>query len=273
MPTISQIGLPKPVSGKELEDIAYVYFSHRFNVPFQKWGRIGQKQDGIDLMGGNIGVQCKNYNSTPLTVKIIESDIMRAEEKFPSLSQLYIVTTAPTDVKIQEYIRDRKGKFPVEIYYWEVLELFLLQNPQIKEMFYPAEKQIDQTQLFICQFLKLCNKYGMASIIEQVDFIVPYTYNTITTLERLANDLYSLIHSDEGILVNKEIKRKIDLFRENIWFLINKSSVYGIPNNNVVVPRFPINKKEQIENEFLTKRNELAKTYGEYAFGDDWMKL
>lgn len=69
MPTISEIGLPLPPTYQEFESIVCDYFTHTFKIPFQKWGRPGQAQYGIDLLGGNIGVQCKNYINTPLTIQ------------------------------------------------------------------------------------------------------------------------------------------------------------------------------------------------------------
>ena len=93
MPSIYQIGLPIPKDYSEFENMVKEFFCNKYGCVFQKYGRPGQKQSGIDLICGTIGVQCKNYYNTQLTIPLLRKEY-------------YIVTTAKRDVVIQDYVRN-----------------------------------------------------------------------------------------------------------------------------------------------------------------------
>lgn len=94
-------------------------------------GRRGQRQDGIDIFGRSesndwVGVQCKVKSKGGwLTEKECEIEILKALQFNPKLTEYYILTTAPRDAVLQEYIRTKdddqinNNKFRVFIMFWE----------------------------------------------------------------------------------------------------------------------------------------------------------
>ena len=106
MPSIYQIGLPIPKDYSEFENMVKEFFCNKYGCVFQKYGRPGQKQSGIDLICGTIGVQCKNYYNTQLTIPLLRKELENAKKITPCLTEYYIVTTAKRDVVIQDYVRN-----------------------------------------------------------------------------------------------------------------------------------------------------------------------
>lgn len=148
MPALSNIELPRPKDWNEFEDICLSVCKSRWeNSNFTKFGRRGQKQDGVDIhgyniLGASIGVQCKNTLSS-LTEKIIETEVNKAETFTPLISELYIATSASSDVNLQRYImemskqRVASGKFGVGILFWSDIEQDLSKNINEVARFYP----------------------------------------------------------------------------------------------------------------------------------------
>jgi hypothetical protein len=130
MPTITTSRLPPPTSWDEFEEICKSAFSLRWANPnLARHGRQGQKQDGVDIYGIDslqnfVGVQCKN-TTTSISEKIVDGECLKAEKFEPTLTALYIATTADRDVNIQAYARQlsaerrKANKFPVDVVFWQ----------------------------------------------------------------------------------------------------------------------------------------------------------
>lgn len=265
VPSIHEIGIPIPKSYHEFESIVCDYFSNRFLAEFQKYGVQGQNQDGIDLIWNNIGVQCKNYQKAKLTEAKLESDIIKAESITPQLTHLFIVTTAPRDVKIQSYINKRSRKFPIEIYYWDVIENFLMQNPQVKHLYYP-EIQND-TDEFIDIFLEKCIKYSLYDNMCNNDFISMFREESFLAIDNLKEELKHLINSEESIRVDKNVIYDVGDMIFHLQYIAHELAMAATPNaNGVSIPRFPYEKKEEIEKQILDSRNEICRIYAKYKF-------
>lgn len=265
MPSIHEIGLPIPPSYQEFESIVCDYFSNKFSNEFQKYGVQGQNQDGIDLIWNNIGVQCKNYQKTRLTETKLEADISRAETIIPQLSHLFIVTTAPRDVKIQNYINNRSRKFPIEIFYWDVIENFLMKNPQIKNLYYPVQQS--DTDEFVCIFLERCIKYSLYDIICNNDFISTFRAESFCDIDNLKEELKCLVNSKASIRVDKNTLNDVLIMISHLEYITHQLAMTATPNiNGVSRPRFPDEKKEEIEKQILESRNEICRIYLKYKF-------
>lgn len=110
MPTIASSVVPPPKSWDEFEDITLAAAKLRWNnSDFQRNGRQGQKQDGVDVFGHDdddrhIGVQCKN-TVDGISLGTITKEIALAEGFKPSLDGLYIATTAKRDGPLQTEVR------------------------------------------------------------------------------------------------------------------------------------------------------------------------
>lgn len=130
MPTISSSVVPPPKSWDEFEDITLAASKLRWNsTDFQRHGRTGQKQDGVDVFGlddddRHIGIQCKN-TVDGISMDVIRKEIANAEGFEPLLDRLYIATTSKRDAPLQKEVRllsevrRRDRKFRVAILFWD----------------------------------------------------------------------------------------------------------------------------------------------------------
>jgi hypothetical protein len=96
---------------------------------FFRNGRLGQKQDGVDIYGSEaasdiIGIQCKNTNGH-ISESLVLKEIEHAEQFLPALDVLYIATTCSRDGTLQRKLRliseDRAARhaFPVYLLFWD----------------------------------------------------------------------------------------------------------------------------------------------------------
>lgn len=266
MPTISQIGLPIPVTGEEFEDIVRDCLSVIFGIPFQKIGVPGQKQFGLDLYSGNIGVQCKRYKNTQLTTTILEKDIQQVEKNYPTIEKLIIATTYPRDVKIQQYVINRQG-IQIEIYYWDIFETVLLQNMSIKELHYPKKNEDIPTKQFINRFLSLCHKYNVYEMLTN-DYFVPFLERIYGNQDVFFEEVTMLINSDHSLNVNKVVLQEIAEFRDCLFNLVDVSSLHTVSNGGgIAIPTYFHDEVEKYWEEYKQKLLVLNRIYDKYKFG------
>lgn len=116
-----------PDSWEYFEDLVCDLVRLEFNNPnFQRYGRQGQRQNGIDIYGvidtGVVGIQCKKYEE-PLTPSLIKSIIKEGCQFKPTLSKFIIATTTSRDKKTDNVIieanKDPEKLFETLIWYWE----------------------------------------------------------------------------------------------------------------------------------------------------------
>ena len=140
-------------SWDEFEDLCCVLFQKEWGTA-QKYGRYGQVQQGVDVFGQNrhdgdqwYGVACKGENTqfgAKLTAREIDHELAKADTFTPRLAHWIIATTAPVDVKLQEYVhkltshRKALGLCPVTVYGWGDIETLLLKHLDVTQRFYPA---------------------------------------------------------------------------------------------------------------------------------------
>lgn len=149
MPTLASCELPRPKSWDEFEDICLSISKIRWQNPnFYRFGRQGQKQDGVDIYGNGqlgqiIGVQGKNTLLNPITIKTINDEIENAELFTPKIAELYIATSSHRDVNIQRQVHEiswqrvSQGKFGVGIIFWSDIEQELSKDINELMRFYP----------------------------------------------------------------------------------------------------------------------------------------
>lgn len=135
MNSINNVLIPSIVNEDLFEEFCLDYWKKRLNDQnSRRNGRRGQRQDGVDIFGrleSNewIGAQCKvKSRGDRLTEKECDIEILKALKFNPKLSQYHILTTAPRDGVLQEYIRKKddehiKNKeFRVFVMFWEDIE-------------------------------------------------------------------------------------------------------------------------------------------------------
>lgn len=130
----------------------------------QLYGRRGQSQDGVDIIGRRngdldciVGIQCKLKGAgQQLEEKEIREEVEKALKFKPPLSEYIIVTTAPDDSKfhtlaleLSEFAsRGREKNFKVSILGWGSLEREIRRHPEALNAFdsshTPQQDQFEQ---------------------------------------------------------------------------------------------------------------------------------
>ncbi len=148
MPTYASSKLPPLRSWEEFEDIVSDIAKLRWRDPnCSRYGRNGQRQNGVDIIGkpsyldGLSGIQCKN--SDEVNIKIINEEITEADNFKPLLNEYIIACTASRDVKLHSAVmqlsqeRQRRGKFPVQMWFWEDIALDIARDQELMKKHYP----------------------------------------------------------------------------------------------------------------------------------------
>ena len=125
---------------------------HNPNV--QEYGRIGQRQHGVDIHGrinnsANYGgVQCKDKDGLAakrLTKKEMQQEVLEAKNFSPALLEFVIVYTGPRDEGLQDEANrlteeNRKaGLFSVSVWSWQEIKAELAKHLDLLRTHYPAQ--------------------------------------------------------------------------------------------------------------------------------------
>ena len=105
MPSPQSVDYPKPTDWQEFERLCRALMSEVYGAPFQRWGRAGQRQHGIDALcmtnGRTVAIQCKG-RSDSLGSTLTSTDITDAVADIDTsptvVRELIIMTTASDDV-------------------------------------------------------------------------------------------------------------------------------------------------------------------------------
>lgn len=133
---------PKPQDWNAFEDIVCDVFTRKYqNLNLQRYGRSGQRQNGVDIAGlfpgGVLGVQCKHHVRGDLDTKEIDNEITKSEKFRPGLAEYVIATSADRDTKAHEHVlslaatRQSVGMFPVTLKFWEDICGWLAEYPDL----------------------------------------------------------------------------------------------------------------------------------------------
>jgi hypothetical protein len=145
-----------PKNWQDFELLSKEVAKKRFDCEFDMFGRAGQKQDGIDVIGvdkeyQHIGIQCKHKKADApkskkihLTIskKVIEEEIKKADGLKPPLNKLIVATTSFRDAVLQRHIsainldRTKRRLFGVELWTWETFEEELNNHPELSYLYY-----------------------------------------------------------------------------------------------------------------------------------------
>jgi hypothetical protein len=151
--------IPPPNDWKEFENIVKSALELRWRTSdLTIHGRQGQKQNGVDIYGSNdlgclVGIQCKlTVNS--ISKSIINEETSNAEHFQPSISTLYIATTSPSDVALQQHVRNlsatraASGQFPVGILFWMDIVQDLTKDTNAVQRHYPQLFKIQNSNQY-----------------------------------------------------------------------------------------------------------------------------
>ena len=133
---------PKPSDWNTFEDIVCDVYSRKLgNYNLQRYGRRGQKQYGVDIVGftsnGLLGIQCKHHPTGTITINETDNEIAKAEDFQPKLDLFVIATSADRDNDAHTHIlevsekRVAQGKYPVTIMFWQDIYSWLAEFPDL----------------------------------------------------------------------------------------------------------------------------------------------
>lgn len=133
---------PKPRDWAVLEDIVADVLSRKYrSYNLQRYGRSGQGQQGIDIvgpvMGRLIGIQCKHHPKGNISTDEIDKLIGKSEEFSPQPQELVIATSADRDITAHNHVlqisqqREAESKYPVSIKFWDDILDWLFDYPNL----------------------------------------------------------------------------------------------------------------------------------------------
>lgn len=163
-----------PDTGDGFERLTQLICEIKYGCHFDRYGRNGQKQFGIDLFNKNfeICVQCKNYqtnNAVKMLLDGLEQDFLSAITKFHGSIHTYVLaTTVQRDTAIQDAFASLSKKYPdidINLLFWEDFQDTLRNNPDlIARAQYPSDAdhklQILINTLYdaLCSFRRAINE-------------------------------------------------------------------------------------------------------------------
>lgn len=136
---------PKPANWQDFQIFIKDLLNEKFEKGFDIYGRNGQAQDGIDILGRfnnkTIGIQCKRLD-IDLTLKLITDEIAQTDKSSLKLARYIFATTCPRDKNIQKIIvdlnteRSNNSLFEIELWFWETIEDEINGNINIQTKYY-----------------------------------------------------------------------------------------------------------------------------------------
>lgn len=135
----------KPANWQDFQTFIKDLLNEKYDEGFDIYGRNGQSQDGIDILGSYhsnvIGVQCKRLDSE-LTMKLVKEEIEKTDKSNLKLTKYIFATTTSRDKNIQKEILslnlERKNYylFEIELWFWETIEDEINGNINIQAKYY-----------------------------------------------------------------------------------------------------------------------------------------
>jgi len=146
------VEIPKPKDWQAFQRNCVLLFRAELNDPnAQEYGRGGQDQNGIDVLGkreGNpdhyVGIQCRHIK-TPLKEEKILNDCRAALEIKAGLKEIIFATTAPDDkratnaaINVERTLRDEGRDVAVVLYGWAALQILISLHDVAYTAFFPS---------------------------------------------------------------------------------------------------------------------------------------
>jgi len=144
--------IPKPKDWQVLQRGCVILFQADLRDPHaQEYGRNGQEQRGIDVLGRRngdpdhfVGVQCRHIKAPMKKAKILK-DCREALTIKAGLKEIIFATTCPSDTKatdaaieVERELRAEGHDLKVVVYSWSDLELMIAQHSTAYNYFFPS---------------------------------------------------------------------------------------------------------------------------------------
>ena len=163
MPTYSLMQIPKSRSEEEFECICTDLLNKKYNGRFKRYGRKGQRQDGIDIYDESLSsscivAQCKNYFNPKSATNLIK----KVKEDFYALNNLgfynkigkfIVMTSMDRDTKVQSEILGINSNIDIEILFWEEIQEVVCSNVDLFQKYYPQMFNLNSKTITIGGFI------------------------------------------------------------------------------------------------------------------------
>ncbi len=210
-------------------------------------GRNGQTQHGVDIYGRRggyggpyVGVQCKGKEGNTYGKKVTEAELRKEVKKAlhftPRLPEFILVTTAPSDVGIQNVARliteeNENSDHPmtIAVWGWGELETRIFEHPAAIRAFLPDSTPFMDEILSGQDIIKTKVDSGFAALNARLDqFIPPSGYatlgNTVGSSAKEKSELEAYLHAEidtyRDLIVNGLSKTGMGLLEKlkgKIW--------------------------------------------------------
>jgi hypothetical protein len=147
-----KIQWPLPANWEDFEDMCYrLALAERALVSGRKYGRRGQEQHGVDIVGQtdhvdwrNVGIQCKlktEYLGGELRATELNEVYEKSKALQPRLDKLYVATTIARDTEIAALVDQINESWQrrhfLEVWCWEDICNMLDSHPTTAARYYP----------------------------------------------------------------------------------------------------------------------------------------
>lgn len=245
MPLQSEMKLPQTKNAAEFEDIVCDVCTKKYKREFQKNGRPGQKQYGVDILcdgEDRICIQCKNYI---LKKKDLEEIINEIKEFDISFSKFIIATSSSRDATLQSVIQkindEKKLKFIVDIMFWEEIEGIVIKNKKLFKKYYPRLAEIKKSRIkpikkIVLDFNKCISKYYVVDFVQE-DVSIGLPIKSIQYEDLFIEEVKGILKEHHFLQRKKKfylISQFVETLEEYNVFLSGR--LYPTDMNNKLVP-------------------------------------
>lgn len=229
--------IPKPRDWQAFQRNCVLLFRAEWNDPLaQEYGRSGQKQRGIDILGQrelsgalrHVGVQCRLI-STPLTKKQIERECLEAIALVADLREIIFATTAPDDthatdaaIEVQNELLAKGHILRVVVYGWGNLQTLIASHNPAYNAFFPqaVATATAQTSSFI-------GEGSQAELASQIAALVAQGLRSSNS-PYIPKDVIGGGTENEDAALHAKIDTYRDLFKRDNEYLVAERGLRGL---------------------------------------------
>jgi Flp pilus assembly protein TadD len=224
--------IPKPKDWQALQRGCVILFQAELRDPHaQEYGRNGQEQRGIDVLGRRngdpdhfVGIQCRRL-ATPMKKAKILADCRAALSIKAGLKEIIFATTCPSDVnatnaaiEVERELRGEGHDLKVVLFSWSDLELKISQHPAAFAFFFPSTVATTATQS-----LARLDPDSLSALVEALAArLQPSSQSVVPADVKAPSD------SSEDPALHAKIDLLRDLFRTKSLFLPAKEGLLDI---------------------------------------------
>ncbi|MBD5534581.1 MAG: hypothetical protein HDQ99_02755 [Lachnospiraceae bacterium] len=208
MPTSLEVVLPRTKDANEFEDMVCDVCRKKYKKEFQRYGRTGQKQDGIDIISVGVKkiicVQCKNYKISKKDIKDIIREVKGC--KLP-ISKFIIATSTSRDTELQNFITEINNSctgdlnFKIYIMFWEEIANNIILHKKMMKKYFSVinrEKPVDN---LVSKFNESIKRNEIFYFLNE-NPIIGIPKNDFSSVELFVNEIKYLLEEDGALKDN-----------------------------------------------------------------------